>query len=213
MDAVPDQPIDYKRDIKILKAAHSPIFLTLPQFERLTGATEWPAFLEGTVRNDRLEYDCNSTALYTLRGIHTAISDRWEYESKGALSDTYLVLYRGTHSTIRVRQSKLENYVAQIDVIPNAGENTVALTAALERRLKQLASSFPNLTLQNNGNALRVSIPAEDRARGGSTFARLVEQFLKYAQDPAAIPNWERPNMLAKYYLTTAAVDLAGRSH
>ena len=209
----PDQPIDYKRDIRILKAAHSPIFLTLPEFTRLTAATAWPPFLEHAVQNDRLEYDCNSTALYTLRGIHTAISDRWEYESAGALSDTYLVLYRGTHSTIRVRQSKLENYIAEIDVIPNSGENIPALTAALERRLKQLSGAFPNLTLRNNGSAIRVSIPAEDRARGGSSFAQLVQQFLKYVHDPATTPGWEKPNMLAKYYLTTTAVDLAGKSH
>lgn len=196
----PDQAIDYKRDIKVLKATRSPIFLTRPQFERLTGTKEWP------VHNDRLEYDCNNTALYTMRGIHTAISDRWEYESPGALADSYLVLYRGTHSTIRVRTSKLENYIPEIDVIPNSGEN---LAAALESRLKQLSPAFPNLTLRNNGHEIRVVIPAEDRARGGSTFAQLVEQFLKYARDPQTLPSWEKPNMLAKYYVTTTAVDLA----
>ena len=196
----PDQAIDYKRDIKVLKATRSPIFLTRPQFERLTGTKEWP------VHSDRLEYDCNNTALYTMRGIHTAISDRWEYESPGALADSYLVLYRGTHSTIRVRTSKLENYISEIDVIPNGGEN---LAAALENRLKQMSPAFPNLTLRNNGREIRVVIPAEDRARGGSTFAQLVGQFLKYTRDPQTLPSWEKPNMLAKYYVTTTAVDLA----
>jgi len=207
----PDRPIDYKRDIKVLKGAHSPIFLTLPQFTRLTGANAWPPFLQGAVHDGRLEYDCNSNAVYTLLGIYTSISDRWEYESAGALTDTYLVLFRGTRSTIRVRQSKLENYVAEIDVIPNAGENVSTLTAALQRRLKQLSDVFPNLTLQNNGGAIRVSIPAEDRARGGSMFARLVDRFLEYVHDPASIPGWEKPNMLAKYYVTTTAVALAGK--
>ena len=208
----PDRAIDYKSDVKVLKAVHSPIFLTLPEFTRLTGVTAWPAFLEGAVHNGRLEYDCNSKALYTLRGIYTSISDRWEYESAGALTDTYLVLYRGTHSTIRVRQSKLENYVAEIDVIPNAGENIPVFTAALQQRLKQISGVFPNLTLQNNGKAIRVSIPAEDRARGGSMSAQLVEQFLRYVNNPASIPNWEKPSMLAKYYITTTAVALAGKS-
>jgi hypothetical protein len=89
-------------------------------------------------------------------------------------------------------------------VIPNAGEN---LTAGLESRLRQLP--FPNLTLRQNGREIRVVIPAEDRALGGSTFAQLVEQFLKYARDPRTLPSWEKPNMLAKYYVTTTAVDLA----
>ncbi len=190
-----------------MKATRSPIFLTLPEFERLTGANEWPVFLKPSVHKDRLEYDCNNTALYTMRGIYTAISDRWEYESPGALSDSYLVLYRGTHSTIRERTSKLENYIPEIDVIPNAGENLAVFTAALERRLKHL--SFPNLSLRPNGREIRVVIPAEDRARGGSTFSQLVEQFLKYVRDPQSLPSWEKPNMLAKYYVTTTAVDLA----
>ena len=200
----PNQAIDYKHDVKILKAIRSPIFLTLPEFERLTGAKEWPAFLQPSVHNDRLEYDCNNTALYTIRGIHTAISDRWDYETPGALSDSYLVVYRGTRATIRVRTSKLENYIPEMDVIPNAGEN---LTAALESRLRQLP--FPNLTLRQNGREIRVVIPADDRARGGSTFGQLVEQFLKYVRDPQTLPSWEKPNMLAKYYVTTTAVDLA----
>jgi hypothetical protein len=209
----PDRAIDYKRDIKLLKAKRSPIFLTLPQFERLTGANGWPAFLQRVVRNDRLEYDCNNTASYTIRGIHTAINDRWEYESAGALSDSYLVLYRGTHSTIRVRQSKLENYIPEIDVIPNSDENVTAFTTALERRLKQLSGSYPNLTLRNNGHEIRVLIPPEDRARGGSAFAQLVTQFLKYVRNPQSLPSWEKPNMLAKYYVTTSAVDLARRAN
>jgi predicted dehydrogenase len=203
----PDRAIDYKRDIQVLRATRSPIFLTLPEFERLTGAKEWPAFLQPSVHNDRLEYDCNNTALYTMRGIHAAISDRWEYESPGALSDSYLVLYRGTRATIRERTSKLENYIPEIDVIPNVGENLRAFTAALERRLKQL--SFPGLTLRANGREIRVVIPAEVRARGGSTFAQLVEQFLKYVRNPQTLPSWEKPNMLAKYYVTTTAVDVA----
>jgi hypothetical protein len=111
-----------------------------------------------------------------------------------------------------VRQSKLENYVAEIDVIPNAGENIPVFTAALQQRLKQISGVFPNLTLQNNGKAIRVSIPAEDRARGGSMSAQLVEQFLRYVNNPASIPNWEKPSMLAKYYITTTAVALAGKS-
>ncbi|HEX4165231.1 MAG TPA: putative oxidoreductase C-terminal domain-containing protein [Bryobacteraceae bacterium] len=205
----PDQPVDYRRDIRVLEATNSPVYLTRSQFERVTGEKAWPPFLLHAVRSDQLEYDCNNTALFTVRGTYTSIHDRWEYESPGALNDSYLVLYRGSRSTIRVRQSKLENYLPEIDVIPNASENSAALTAALESRLKSIASSFPNLALRNNAREIRVVIPREDRERGGSTFAQLVGRFLEYASDPQTIPNWEAPNMLAKYYVTTQAVDLA----
>jgi hypothetical protein len=207
-----DQAIDYRRDIKVLQATRSPIFLTRSQFERVTGEQTWPVFLQAAVRNDRLEYDCNNSALFTMRGIYTTISDRWEYESVGALSDSYLVLYRGSRSTIRVRQSKLENYLAELDVIPNSETDAASLKSALERRLKRVSDTFPNLAAQNRGHELRVVIPEEDRERGGSSFSELVEQFLDYVRNPNELPRWEKPNMLAKYYVTTAGVAMAQSS-
>ena len=205
----PDQPIDYQRDIKVLKATRSPIALTLAQFERLTNEKTWPPSLQPSIRENQLHYFCNNTASYTIRGIYTAISDRWEYESPGALSDTYLVLYRGTRATVRVTQSKLENYVPEIDVIPNDEESPATLTPALKRKLESLSGAYPHLTFRENGRSIRVIIPNQLRVRGGSTFGQLVAQFLKYVRNPDSLPTWEQPNLLAKYYITTTAVQLA----
>ena len=207
----PDQAIDYRHDIEVLEATRSPIVLTLPQFERLTNAKGWPAFLQESVHDNQLRYFCNNTASYTIRGIYAAISDRWEYESPGALSDSYLVLYRGTRATVRVRQSNLEHYVSEIDVIPNDGENPAAFTAALIRKLKSLSGVYPNLSFRKNGRSIRVIIPDDLRVRGGSTFGQLVEQFLKYVRNPQSLPSWEQPNLLAKYYITTTAVGMANK--
>jgi hypothetical protein len=207
----PDQAIDYRRDIKVLEASRSPITLTLPQFERLTNVEGWPASLQQSIRDNQLQYFSNNTALYTIRGIYAAISDRWEYESPGALSDSYLVLYRGTRATVRVRQSNLENYVSEIDVIPNAEAIPAAFTAALKRKLKNLSGVYPNLSFRNNGRSIRVIIPDDLRVHGGSTFGQLLEQFLKYASNPQSIPSWEQPNLLAKYYITTTAVRMADK--
>jgi hypothetical protein len=207
----PNQAIDYRRDVKVLEANRSPISLTLPEFERLTGVNGWPPFLQQAVRDNQLQYFCNNTASYTIRGIYARISDRWEYESPGALSDSYWVLYRGTRATVRVQQSKLEDYVPEIDVIPNAGQTAPAFTAALERKLKQLSTVYPDLNLRNDGGSIRVIIPHELRVRGGSTFGQLVEQFLKYVNNPGSIPGWEQPNLLAKYHITTTAVELADK--
>jgi predicted dehydrogenase len=205
----PDQSVDYRHDVKVLKADRTPVLLTRQQFERVTGEKAWPEFLRPAIKNDRLEYYCNNTALFTIRGIHAAIRDRWEYETAGALSDSYLVLYRGSRATIRVRQTKTENYVPEIDVIPNADVDREALESSLARRLHLLSAAYPNLSLQNNGTGIRVVIPQDDRTRGGGTFAQLVDRFLGYVRDPRSLPRWEKADMLAKYYITTKAVDLA----
>ncbi|MDB6032650.1 MAG: hypothetical protein JWM16_2988 [Verrucomicrobiales bacterium] len=207
----PDQAIDYRRDLEVLEATRSPIALTLPQFERLTNVKGWPAFLQEFLRDNQLEYLCNNTALYTIRGIYTAISDRWEYESPGALSDSYLVLYRGTRATLRVRQSNLENYVSQIDIIPTNEQPPAAFTEALKSKLKNLSGLYPNLSFRNDGRSIRVIIPEDLRVRGGSTFGQLVEQFLKCVRNPQSLPTWEAPNLLAKYYITTTAFQMADK--
>ena len=40
-------------------------------------------------------------------------------------------------------------------------------------------------------------------------FAEVTKNFLRYLKDRSALPSWERPNMLAKYHVTTAGVALA----
>lgn len=208
----PDQAIDYRTDVKVLRATRSPIYLTLPEFERVTGENTWPSFLEGAVKDGRLHYDCNNTALFTIRGIYAAISDRWEYESVGALSDTYLVSYRGTKATIRVRQSKLENYIPELDVIPAPGQNPASVQSALQERLQQLAGMFPGLSWRPNAGGFRVVIPQQLREREGSTFQQLVNRFFEYVNHPETLPRWEKPNMIAKYDITTSAAALASES-
>jgi hypothetical protein len=206
----PDQGIDYRRDVKVLKATRAPLFISRAQFQRATGSATWPRYLQNVVKNDTLEYDCNNTAVYTVRGIYAHISDRWEYESVGALSDSYLASYRGSRATVRVRQSKVENYIPEIDIIPASGQDVSSLKTALQARLTQISGRFPNLGMQDNRHGgIRVVIPHEDRGTGGD----LVLQFLKYLSDPQRLPVWEKPNMLAKYDITTTAVDMANRSH
>lgn len=205
----PDQSIDFRRDVKVLRAGRTPLLLTRSQFERVTGEKPWPAFLQSAIKNDHLEYYCNNTAVFTIRGIYSSIQDQWEYESSGALDDSYLVLYRGTHSTVRVRQTKQEDYIPEVDVIPNVGTNRADLIAALQKKLSRLSITFPGLSLRDNGLEIRIVIPKDDRNRNGSSFTQLVNRFLEYVREPQSIPAWEKPNMLAKYYITTEAVALA----
>jgi predicted dehydrogenase len=202
----PEQALDYRHDVRVVSATNTPIFISREQFQRVTGARQWPQFLENKVHNDELEYDSNNTAVFMMRGVYTGISDRWEYDSKGALNDSYLVLYKGTRATVRVRQTKLENYLPEIDVIPAPGQE-VAVRDALTKRIKEISGVFPNLSLRPNGNGIRVVIPKEERE--GSTFGQLVACFLGYVNHPETYPKWEQPNMLTKYYITTRAAELA----
>jgi hypothetical protein len=37
----------------------------------------------------------------------------------------------------------------------------------------------------------------------------VTDRFLDYFKNPEAMPEWEKGNMLAKYYVTTKAVELS----
>ena len=51
-------------------------------------------------------------------------------------------------------------------------------------------------------------IPAEYRIGHEAHFGKVTQTFLKYLVD-GKLPDWEVPNMIAKYYTTTRALELA----
>jgi len=37
----------------------------------------------------------------------------------------------------------------------------------------------------------------------------VTNQFFQYLKNPASIPDWEKPNMLVKYYISTKSVEMS----
>ena len=54
-----------------------------------------------------------------------------------------------------------------------------------------------------------VQIPDDLRTTHESHFAAVLEEYVRYFNTPRAAPPWERPNALAKYYITTKSVEMA----
>jgi hypothetical protein len=53
-----------------------------------------------------------------------------------------------------------------------------------------------------------VLIPNEHQDRHEAHFQKVTERYLQYLAE-ARLPQWEVRNMIAKYYITTTALDLA----
>jgi predicted dehydrogenase len=209
-----DSPIDYKTDIRVLAATRSPTVLTRSQFEQVTGEKAWPEFVRDAVRGDRLEYYDNNTVLFTVRGVHVRASSQWEYEAPKGAGDSYLAVYRGGRATIRLGAGAAEHYTPEVEVIPNPAADREQLLTALRERLRAMNSRYPGLSLRDEADGrIRVVIPNGLRARDNGSFARLVDRFLGYIHDPQTMPSWEAPNLLAKYYVTTKAVEVAKEIH
>jgi hypothetical protein len=85
--------------------------------------------------------------------------------------------------------------------------------AALDKRVRALAGEWPGLGVEPAGDAFRVLVPDTFRVGHEAHFAEVTRRFLGYVKDPASLPKWERANMLAKYFLTTQAVELSRKPY
>lgn len=208
----PNESIDYRKDIHVLGAKRWPTIITVSQFQRVTGAANFGAVLRPFVRGNQFEYYCNNQVRYTIRGIHVRLDVLWAYESPMG-TDTLHAVYRGTNARIEVRQGQKENYRPALYVVPARPEQRVMLLRALRSHIDRLQATYPGVGFKDSGNELLITIPDRYRVGHEAHFAQVLNQFLEYLKTPKSMPPWERPNMVAKYYVTTSGVALAQVTH
>jgi predicted dehydrogenase len=208
----PDQAIDYERDLTVLRGSHWRTVLTRDQFQRVTGQREFPGYLANAVKSDRLNYFCNNSVSYTLRGIHVELKVTWNFEAPPGENDSTLAIFHGSKSSVEMRQGKAEHYRAEVYVVPNHSHDEATILESLERKTAGLQTTCPGLKLQAQPGRFRLVIPDTCRKGHEAHFAELCRHFLAYVRDPKSLPAWEKPNMLAKYYVTTKGVELARQS-
>ena len=84
---------------------------------------------------------------------------------------------------------------------------------ALDRKIQALESTFPGLEVIDLGTHFRLGIPRQYRVGHEAHFAEVTKQFLRFLHGEDTLPSWERPNMLAKYGITTRGVELSRKTH
>jgi predicted dehydrogenase len=205
----PGQAIDYRSEIRVLGAKRWPTVLDRAQLLRLTGEKELDGVLASRLKDGRLDYFANGEVSYTIRGKHVRLKALWNYEAPEGGGDTHVAIVRGSRSRVEILQGPEQKWRPELYVVPNRPAETPAIRAALERRVAELAKSRPGLTVEDEGARLRIGIPDRYRVGHEPHFAEVTERFLGYLKDPTSLPKWEKANMLAKYWVTTQAVDLS----
>jgi predicted dehydrogenase len=208
----PNQAIDYKTELKVLTAQQWPTVIPEADFKRVTGTAGFPPELRGKVANGSLRYDCNTLVSYTVRGVHVTLNAIWDWEAPPSALDRHYAVYRGSKAAVEVRQTKADKYQAEVYVIPNKREDLAALGAAVDARVAALQADYPGIKAERRSAEIHIAIP--DRFRDGheAHFARVTRSFLGYVRDRSTLPAWERPNMVAKYFVTTTATELSHKS-
>jgi hypothetical protein len=203
----PDQPLDVGRDVRLLAAKRWPTVMSLGDFQQVTGESAFAGYLDSCVRAGKLEYFCNTQVEYALRGVHVKLDVLWDYEAAPGAGDTHLAVFRGTKADIEIRQAKDENYRPELYVVTHADK--AATRRALDVRVSRLQQSYPGCAVEDQGRRFRINIPDRFRVGHEAHFGEVTKQFLRYVRKEEALPAWEKPNMLAKYWTTTGGVELA----
>ena len=204
----PEQAINYRKEIEVLAAKRWPTMLTRAQFQRVTNEPQFPEYLRSGMRAEELEYFCNGWVSYRIRGVNAKLNVIWNYEAPAG-GDTHFAVFRGSKSRVEIRQGKDESWRPELYVIPNGAAELTEVQRALERRIAALQTKYPGIGVDASGSQLRVTIPDRYRVGHEAHFAEVTTRFLQYFNDSRLMPGWEKANMLAKYYLTTRAVQMS----
>jgi predicted dehydrogenase len=196
-------------DARILAAKRWPTTLSRAQLARVTGADAVSPTLLAKMKDDRLDYYCNTQVDYTLRGLHVRLNARWDYEAPPGGGDTHFAVVRGRRARIEVRQGAPQGWRTELYVVPVSPGDRPALLAAVRKRVGDLAGRYPGLSVAEAGGAVQVSVPDALRTGHEAHFAEVTGRFLEYLKAPGSMPPWEKANMLAKYAVTTRGTALS----
>jgi len=209
-ECFPNEPIDYHTDIEILKAARRPTLISQEQFKKVTGLDDFPDYLKGRLDEQRqLQCYANGEIIFKLRGINAKVSVVWNFEAPEGGGDTHYSIMKGTKANVLIKQGGEQNYKPELYVEATAGGGA-EWEMALINAVVKMQESYPGVRLEQQGSLWRFAIPDEYRVGHEAHFGQVMEQFLRFmAKDE--MPDWEIANMKAKYYITTKALEMAGK--
>ena len=203
----PERILDYKKDIEIAKATRWPTKMSSAEFNKVTQLKEFPDYLRKDLVNDStLAVFSNGEIIYKLIDVYAKVKVEWKYKAPDGAGDTHFSVMRGTLANLEIRQGPEEKYKPELYIFPNdVSENW---EKSLESYINKLEGKYTGLTLIPYENGYKLFIPDELRIGHEGHFGQVTEIFLEYLK-LGKLPDWEVPNMIAKYYTTTAAFELA----
>ena len=201
-ECFPDEVLDYQKDIEITSARHWCTPVNREQFKTSTGLDAFPDFLQKDVKDGVLEVYANGEINYALKGVQARVAVTWAFEAPPGGGDTHYSTMRGTKSSLVIRQGAGQGFKPELYIEPQ--ETLEGLDAAFAH----IAEKYPGVSLEPFGDGWHVVIPESYRVGHEAHFGQVTEHFLQYLSE-GKLPEWEVPNMIAKYYTTTQAWKLA----
>ena len=204
-EAFPNQIIK-SSEIDMLSAKRWPTILSKDQFKKITGLNSYPNYLEKDKIENDLHIYCNGEMNYTIKGKHAKVSVIWNYTAPEGTGDTHQSIMRGTKSDLIIRQGADENFKPTLYINSKVDEG---FESKLNLSIYELQSEFPGIKAEKISDKVwKIIVPDLLKIGHEAHFGQVTNNFLKYFKN-GKLPDWEIPNMKAKYYTTIEAYKLA----
>jgi predicted dehydrogenase len=198
----PDSILDYRNDISVKTAKRWPTTISRSQFGDVTKNKEYPSYLSPYLKDDSLAVYSNGEINYTIKGVHANVSVTWDFKAPEGTGDTHYSIIRGTKAEAIIMQGKDEEYKPVLYLKTKADLSRL-------NAIKELKAKYKGLDFKPKGRGVwEVFIPEEYKVGHEEHFAQVTKAYLSYLK-VGKLPDWEVPNMLAKYYTTTQAREMA----
>jgi predicted dehydrogenase len=206
----PGQIINCETDIELTDANRWTTALSKEQFGEVTGLDTYPDYLRQDVSSDTLYVYANGDIRYKIRGVNAKVSVIWNYTYPEGGGDTHYSIMKGSKAHLIIEQGKEQNYKPVL-YIKSVAPDAAVFEKDLQNSLSAVTDKYPGIELKKTApDKWEVTVPAKYHNGHEAHFGQVTENFLKYLKE-GSLPDWEVPNMIAKYYVTTQALELAKR--
>ncbi len=204
-EAFPEQIIDTNA-IEMLSARRWATPLTAEEFTAVTGVPEIPDYLQNVVEDDKIQVQCNGEMIYKINGKTAKVSVIWNYKAPEGAGDTHYSVMRGSNCDLIIKQGEDEDFKPTLYI--SSAED---ISSAIDESLSAAANfGFSGCTSEKLPNGLwRITIPDLLKVGHEAHFAQVTENYLDYLSE-GTMPDWEVPNMIAKYFTIMEAYKMAG---
>jgi len=207
-----EKVINYQKNVIVNDANRYPTKLSLGDYKFSTGEKEYPDYIQKDVINDTLHVYSNGDIQYTVNGVHIKINVLWNLKAPKGSGDTHKIIVRGTKATIFILQGVDQNYNPELYVVKNANISQEDFEHKLSLILGDLQKDYAGISCEKKNEMIKIVIPDALRTAHESHFSQVVETFIGYMQNQN-MPEWESYNTLAKYYITTKALEIAKKKY
>ena len=207
-ECFPEQKVGIS-DLELLNARRWTTPISREQFAKVTSKPEFPDFLKSSVdQKGVLNVYANGEMTFKVKGVHAKTSVTWNFEAPEGGGDTHYSVMRGTKANVVIKQGKEENYKPELYVEAAPGAKKAEFEGTLKKAVSDLQAKFPGVEVKALGDKWQIVIPEKYRDGHEAHFGMVATKYLGFLRDKK-MPEWEVPNMLAKYYVTTQALKMA----